>query len=303
MLTLCVGDRYNVIVYYVKFIYPQDDSKGMRDRKQQKSKDFVLNLNEIDMVMKYIDDYKLNIEKFIFVCLTYGGFRVSELSHMRRSWIHVNDEYTKQLNVNFIQIPEKGEYCDCRDCKLQHFLEEEVKKGGVKYTKQWYQEIRKNLDYDKLEGRYWQPKTPSGVRKIPIVYDIFQNEVIRFYTNKDKLGRTRYGVWNIINRLSDNIWGSKEVFNSKKDKHERVLNRKLYPHALRATAASLWALKGINATALKSIMGWSNIEIADIYVKSDEAQALLTAKNIAEKNRSITNPEQVFVKEARISRL
>jgi hypothetical protein len=41
-------------------------------------------------------------------------------------------------------------------------------------------------------------------------------------------------------------------------------------------------MRGINATALKEIMGWSSIEIADIYVMSDEKQALLTCKNIVE---------------------
>lgn len=253
------------------------------NKKKQKSKEYVLNLIEINLILNWLDNTKKPLDKFVFVCLTYGGFRASELTHMQKSWIHIDDEYSKRLGVNYVQIPETGEYCNCRDCKLQHFLDTEAKKDGVKYTKEWYSEIRKTFDYDISEGRYWQPKTLSGNRKIPVVYDIFKEALNSFYHNNNQLTYSRQWVWGIIHNISKEIWKSKTVFDQKKDGYKTILNRQLYPHALRATAASLWAFKGINATALKSIMGWSNIEIADIYVKSDETQALLTAKNIADK--------------------
>ena len=256
------------------------------NKKVQQSKEDVLKLDDIRIIEEWLSKNNLHLNKFAFVCLTYGGFRASELVHMQKDWIHINDEYSRKLELDYIQIPEKGQYCDCRDCKLQHFLDVEQNKIGVKYTKKWYSEIRKKFDANNAEGRYWEPKTKAGIRKIPIVYDVFREELFKFYEQNNRLNYSRQWVWNTINNISKTIWGSKDVFNPKSNKYECVLNKPLYPHALRATAASLWAFKGMNATALKSIMGWSSIEIADIYVKSDETQSLHAAKDIADKELS-----------------
>jgi integrase len=45
--------------------------------------------------------------------------------------------------------------------------------------------------------------------------------------------------------------------------------RDLYPHALRATAATMLAYEKISAPTLKYIMGWSSLQAAEDYVKSD----------------------------------
>ncbi|QLG61108.1 tyrosine-type recombinase/integrase [Halorarum salinum] len=42
---------------------------------------------------------------------------------------------------------------------------------------------------------------------------------------------------------------------------------KLYPHALRATAATYHAYHGLPATALQSFMGWGKISAANKYVR------------------------------------
>lgn len=256
------------------------------DKKPQKSKEFVLKLDEIETIIKWLDEHNKPLERFVFISLTYGGFRASELVHMQKDWLHIDDIYSQQLGVNHIQIPGKGQYCDCYDCKLQTFLETEQKKEGVIFTKEWYNKIRKDFDYDEFkEGRYWEPKTVAGERKIPIVYDVFKNELVKFYSNKNQLNYSRQWVWGVISDISKDIWGYKTVFDVKTSKNRIILNKRLYPHALRATAASLWAFKGINAAGLKSIMGWNSIDIADIYVKSDEKQALLMAKRIADSEK------------------
>lgn len=256
-----------------------------KDKNVQESKDDALNLNDIRIIEKWLDTNNIRLNKFVFVTLTYGGFRASELVHMQKDWLHIDDEYSKKLELDYVQIPKKGQYCDCRDCKLQHFLEVEKVKIGVKYTKEWYTAIRKTFDATGAEGRYWEPKTNSGERKIPIVYNTFRDELLKFYEKNEKLEYSRQWVWNAVNNISKSIWGFKDVFKAETNKHECILNKPLYPHALRATAASLWAFKGMNATALKSIMGWSSIEIADVYVKSDETQAMHMAKDISNKEK------------------
>lgn len=256
----------------------------MKQNKQvQKSKDHVLQIEEIATIEKYLDDRKLWLDKFVFVALTYGGFRASELAHMQANWLHLDDQYAKVLGLDYIQIPKTGQFCDCYDCKLQHYLEVEAAKPGIKYSKPWYSQIRKEFDYDTAEGRYWQPKTENSERKIPVVYPIFKNALTNFYLTHNQLQYSRMWIWSRINNISGDIWGKRRIIDQEKKKYKTVLTRILYPHALRATAATLWAFKGMNATALKTIMGWSSIEIADIYVKSDERQALTMAKNIADR--------------------
>ena len=47
----------------------------------------------------------------------------------------------------------------------------------------------------------------------------------------------------------------------------------VYPHALRATAASAHASRGVSAYSLMSTMGWSDIGTARAYIRSNEEQA------------------------------
>jgi len=56
----------------------------------------------------------------------------------------------------------------------------------------------------------------------------------------------------------------------------------IYPHALRATAASALSKRDVSAYSLMSIMGWSDIATARIYISSNEDRA---ADEIRSKNR------------------
>jgi len=45
------------------------------------------------------------------------------------------------------------------------------------------------------------------------------------------------------------------------------LNRRIYPHALRATAASQHAYKGLNIASMKAMMGWEKLSTAEKYIR------------------------------------
>ena len=246
----------------------------------QSSRMDALKLEEVQFITDYLPG-KGDLEKsFLFNCLMFGGYRINELLHQQKDWLHINDEYSKSMGLDYIQVPQKGEFCQCRDCKIQAYLESESNKDGVVYTAAWQKEVLKSFDVDNVNGRYWQPKTADGARKIPILYDSFRNELINFYITNKRLDYSRQWAWKQIKEISMDIWGFDELPSKNEKGVYRIPKRDLYPHAMRATAASLWAMRGINATALKEIMGWSSIEIADIYVMSDEKQALLTCKNL-----------------------
>lgn len=58
------------------------------------------------------------------------------------------------------------------------------------------------------------------------------------------------------------------------DHHDAHVNEEdIYPHALRATAATEMALYDISAAALSSIMGWSDISTARAYIRASDENA------------------------------
>lgn len=71
-------------------------------------------------------------EEFAFMVLLYTGLRVSELIHMRRSWLN--------LWRGFINVPER-QRCGCMECRY-------------------------------LGRVYWRPKTADSARAIPVVPEV-----------------------------------------------------------------------------------------------------------------------------------
>jgi len=51
------------------------------------------------------------------------------------------------------------------------------------------------------------------------------------------------------------------------------LDASVYPHCLRATAASAHAARGVSAYSLMSIMGWADVGTARVYIRTNSDQA------------------------------
>ena len=186
------------------------------------AKENKLELPEIKLLMQGLKGKN----RFIFISLLYGGLRVSELTHMRSSWIHVNDEYSESQGYDYIQIPFKGQKCSCDQCLLNAYISH-VRDDQEK-SKEWYRKVRARFYMLKGKGKLpvseglWRPKSKKSARKIPILMDEFRDELLSFYSKHDSLGMIRQQVGEIIKRESNNILG-----------------RHLYPHAIRATTASV----------------------------------------------------------------
>jgi integrase len=67
-------------------------------------------------------------DRFIVYCMVFGGLRVSELKHLKRSWVN--------LEEGTLTIPTR-QYCNCSECRK--------KRDGI-----------------------WRPKTKKGARTILI---------------------------------------------------------------------------------------------------------------------------------------
>jgi len=111
----------------------------------------------------------------------------------------------------------------------------------------------------KREGRgtVWSAKTKAGVREIPIMEIRTREALKRYYTFENSVNMTKVGVWKVVKRVAVRAGLTKRVF----------------PHALRATTATIFGHKA-SAPSVAYIMGWSKIGTAEQYVQSAKRRAL-----------------------------
>lgn len=102
---------------------------------------------------------------------------------------------------------------------------------------------------------HWRPKSQAGIRVIPVPK--FLKPVLLDFLTKfpDGLKMTRQAGWYRIQRLADKA-GLSHVF----------------PHSLRATAATLLASKGFTAVELCAYFGWARISMGEHYIRIGEAK-------------------------------
>lgn len=115
--------------------------------------------------------------------------------------------------------------------------------------------------YCASRGGVWKPKTKAGSRRIPIAKPL--DKPLRQYFAKapEGLNITRQCGWQRVKRLA-----------------KRAGLPELTPHALRASAATLYALNGFNAAELCLIMGWTDIAMAWHYIQIAQAEAGVAQK-------------------------
>lgn len=180
----------------------------------------------------------------LFILIAGGrlGMRAGEIAHARESWV----DWDRMQ----IEIP-RHEPCSCGYCRDQA-------QQAVEYCPE------KSLD-DEM-GERWKPKTANSARAIPFDFDHFVEAVMKtFFDEHDAFPHARVS----INRRVDRVAEAAGV-----DPYS------VYPHALRATAATFHAYKGVSAPALQSLLGWNQLSTAQKYIRlsgSATADALRSA--------------------------
>lgn len=167
----------------------------------------------------------------MFILIAGGrlGMRAGEISHIRDSWIDWN---RKQ-----IQVPHH-EPCSCGYCRKQT-------EQALGYDPE--------LDFDDEFAKRWRPKTGQSVRAIPFDFsDRIEATIREFFTDRDGYEHSRVS----INRRVTEVAEAAGLDPSE-----------IYPHCLRATAATWHAFRGVPAVALQSLFGWSDITTAQKYLR------------------------------------
>lgn len=239
-------------------------------------------LSERQFVLLYEAAEKLDEEKkiqsrFILMCAGRLGMRGGEIAHINKSWVNVYS--------NLIEIPKydrcthgkyDGEICGyCRNrakdylsthniSKEEAMIEVEEEFGDSINMKAKEEIISKklsdNLSLSDVEDEWWQPKTPAAVRSIPYDFQVrLQMTIERFFEMYDEFPISKSS----LNRRVEKLVDISEV------------EKRVYPHSLRATAATTHASRNVSPYALMSIMGWRDMETARTYISaSDESAAI-----------------------------
>lgn len=166
------------------------------------------------------------------------GMRAGEIAHITEEWVDWRDEMIYVPRHQPCQKGSDGGVCGyCRQLSRSMIeRDDDLELGDVP-----------------LDSVMWQPKTESGARSIPFGHDTRTKITMqRFFETFDGWSKSRTGVNRKVERAAMNA---------------RVVDPDdVYPHALRATAATNLA-SDLRAIELQSMFGWQKIDTARKYVR------------------------------------
>ena len=170
-------------------------------------------------------------ERIVVKVPLFAGLRVSELAHMHYGWV----TRLSGRGRGGLSIPPR-EACDCSECAN-----------------------------DPQHPGLWMPKSKAAVRVVPIVPALVKDLEELFTLNPKGLRNakrerlSRYSIHHLIQRIGERAGirypGGGTVF----------------PHALRATFASMLAEQGFTAPQICYLCGWSSLAVAQKYINRSEA--------------------------------
>jgi integrase len=177
------------------------------------------------------------------ICLLAGrlGLRAGEVTHFQQDWI--------DFDRDLISIPQFRN-CDCGSCRRQ--AKREAERAD-------------DLDLAQAVDERWQPKTAAAARVIP--FDISLRIELcldRFAERHESFPRSRATVNRRVNAAAEatNLAGN------------------VYPHSLRATAASFHAYRGVTPVPLQALMGWRDLSTAQKYIRISGSATAKAIRNV-----------------------
>lgn len=115
----------------------------------------------------------------------------------------------------------------------------------------------------KFRKGVWMPKTRKGVRSIKIIEPRLREVLRAYFTLNSRFDYTETGAWYVVKRVA----------------RRTDIKTKIFPHSLRATAATIFAHK-VSAPTLAYIMGWEDLNVAESYVQSAKKRAIAEMEKV-----------------------
>jgi len=129
-----------------------------------------------------------------------------------------------------------------------------MRAGEFAHLKESWVDWQKEVIHIPRQEGIWKPKTKSSAREIPMLFEVKRLLYNHFQNNKE-IGMSRVTLFRIVKRVGRRLRPFKKV----------------YPHSLRATFASMMAAQGMPASDMQVIMGWSKLETANSYIRATKA--------------------------------
>jgi len=178
----------------------------------------------------------LNLETMFVILLTGRlGLRIGELAHIKRSWVN--------FETGLVSIPSVEPCTKGRDGGLCGYCRRQTRRIA---------EREASVDLEALRTEYWQPKTAAAERAVPFEFSARVANIIAAFF--EAFVEWPYSVHTARRRVSIAAAVAS-------------LAQRIYPHCLRATAASAHAYRGLTVPALQAMMGWAQIDTAEKYIR------------------------------------
>lgn len=164
------------------------------------------------------------------ICLLAGrlGLRRGEIAHFSMAWL----DWDRKL----LRIP-SFEPCDCGYCRRQ--ARSEARNSD-------------ELSYASALAGRWHPKTAASARVIP--FDISLRVELCIEEFAERHEEFPKSTATINRRLQEVV-------------EQSDLTGRVYPHCLRATAASYHSYRRVTPVPLQGMMGWSDLTTSQKYIR------------------------------------
>lgn len=177
------------------------------------------------------------------------GLRAGEIAHFRKDWI--------DHDRSMIQIPRHEPCTKGQDGGPCGYCWKRAR-SAVCHDEE--------LDIETAIDRRWEPKTTNSARAVPFDFEEWiAEEVDAFPFVFDEYPHSRVSVNRRVTRVAEAAGLDPDS---------------VYPHALRATAATWHAYRGVPAPALQSLFGWAKLGTAMKYIRLSGGQTAQALRDV-----------------------
>lgn len=164
------------------------------------------------------------------------GLRAGELAHLDERWVNWNRSIIEIPQHWECQKGENGSVCGyCRKAAEQ----------AVEHDDE--------LSMQEALADRWNPKTTNSARAVPFDFDHRVESVLEaFFDEHTEFGSSRATVNRRVDRVLDAAGYPVDS---------------CWPHALRATAATFHAYRGVDVVPLQAMFGWADLATARKYIR------------------------------------
>lgn len=217
------------------------------------SKDHALDEREFELLYEgaqKLDGYRALEAQFIVLAAGRLGMRGGEITHFLSDWVNWRE---KMIEVPAHQPCDKGKDGG-RGGHCEQLLKQTVR-------------VNDDVDREDVEDHWWRPKTQAAVRGIPFGQcPRFEIVLERFLDEFDRFERSFTAIGRRVDRAAEHA--------------EELDPDEVFPHALRATAATHLAGKGLDANALCSMFGWTSLSTARVYLARSDSNTKRAVRSI-----------------------